>query len=86
MMTVRSLISQWPKPSMAEFARDMDVNWMQAHQWRLRNNIPAEYWPLLVTQAKKRGVKGVTLASLADAYAQRAGKQKSPDRISARVG
>lgn len=71
---------------MAEFARDMDVNWMQAHQWRLRNNIPAEYWPLLVAQAKKRGVKGVTLASLAEAYAQRVRKPKNnSDRI-ARVG
>lgn len=86
MMTVRSLISQWPKPSMAEFARDMDVNWMQAHQWRLRNNIPAEYWPALVSQAKKRGVKGITLATLADAYAQRIRKPKSSSDRIARVG
>jgi len=87
MMTVRTLISQWPKPAMTEFARDLGVNWMQAHQWRLRNNIPAEYWPTLVSAAKRRGVKGITLAALAEAYAQRARKSKpAADRQTARVG
>jgi hypothetical protein len=41
-------------------------------QWRLRDNIPPEYWPSIVSYAKASGKRDITAASLADLAAQRA--------------
>ena len=85
MNTVRDLISLWPKPSMAEFARDADVKWPTANQWRLRGYIPAEYWTRIIEAAKVRGIKGITVASLT--AANRPPKAKPPtEPARARVG
>jgi len=72
---------------MAEFSRDLDVSWATAHQWRLREYIPAEYWARIVEKAKERKIKGVTVALLTDLAAKRAPKAKPPEgRITARAG
>jgi len=54
MKTVADIIDLWP--SQADFASDCDAKWMTAHQWRLRDRIPPEYWASLVKAAKKRGL------------------------------
>lgn len=41
-------------------------------QWRLRDNIPPEYWPSIISYAKARGNREITAASLADLAARRA--------------
>jgi hypothetical protein len=65
MKSVKDLIALWPAPSMSTFARDCDVEWMTAHQWRRRGSIPPEYWSQLVNVAKARRIKGVSIDALA---------------------
>lgn len=54
MKTVADIIDLWP--SQADFASDCEAKWMTAHQWRLRDRIPPEYWSALVKAAKRRGL------------------------------
>jgi hypothetical protein len=40
-------------------------------QWRFRDNIPPEYWPGIVSYAKRRGKGGITAATLAELAASK---------------
>jgi hypothetical protein len=77
MKSVKDLIALWPAPSMATFARDCDVEWMTAHQWRRRKHVPPEYWSRIVANAKARRIKGVSLQALAAISAQRTRKREA---------
>lgn len=59
----RSVISRWP--SLADFADDIGVVENTAKQMKKRDSIPHVYWACVVTGAKQRGLKGVTLEALA---------------------
>lgn len=45
----------WPSP--IELAGDLGIKTDRARKWRERNSIPARYWDVLVSAAKKRGFK-----------------------------
>ena len=77
MKSVEALIALWPAPSMATFARDCDVEWMTAHQWRRRRHVPPEYWVQIVASAKARKIKGVSIERLAAISAQRTRKREA---------
>jgi hypothetical protein len=71
---------------MAEFSRDLGVSWATAHQWRLREYIPAEYWERLIDKARERKIKGITPAVLAEIASARPVKAKPPtERQTARA-
>jgi hypothetical protein len=57
------IIDLWP--SLRAFASDAGVQYDCAQKWRWRNNIPSTYWPQIVTAARTRKVRGVSLAILA---------------------
>lgn len=62
MDTFTSLIGQWPTKSV--LANDCRVDYGVVHQWGLRDSIPADYWPDVVTSARKNKIEGVSLKSL----------------------
>lgn len=59
---VRELQKKWP--TYAAFARSVGVSDGAAQQWRLRESIPPEYWPNVVSAAEAAGVHGITIESL----------------------
>ena len=62
-MTFQTLIDQWP--TLADFARDVRAPYERARKWRERNSIPSKYWPDIVRAARRQGVPGATIESLA---------------------
>jgi len=69
MNTFREILGVWP--SVAELARDCGVRWQTVHQWRKRNSIPPTHWAALCGAARRRGIEGVTLETLAQIAARR---------------
>lgn len=67
MKTVSDIIDKWPRTR--DFALDIGVEWMTAHQWRRRGSIPPQYWGPLVKAAKRRGypITEKTLIDMASA-------------------
>jgi hypothetical protein len=57
------VINLWP--SDADFARDIHVRPNHLQTMKARKSIPAEYWPALVSAARRRRIPGITLACLA---------------------
>lgn len=49
----------------APFRDAMGLVDVTARQMKLRDSIPAGYWPRVVEEAKQRGIEGVTLEALA---------------------
>jgi hypothetical protein len=64
MESFTNLIDQWP--TRAKFADDCGQPYGVVHQWYRRNSIPAEHWPVIITAAKRRGLKGISLQQLAN--------------------
>lgn len=60
------LIDLWPKPRVANFARDLGITVEHAAAMKRRNSIPAAHWRAVVAGAEARGIEGVTLELLAD--------------------
>jgi hypothetical protein len=58
----REVIELWP--TRAEFARELGVAYQTARQWYARDNIPANYWPAVVSNAAARGLRQVTVELL----------------------
>jgi hypothetical protein len=58
----REVIELWP--TRAEFARELGVAYQTARQWYARDNIPANYWPGVVSSAAARGLRQVTVELL----------------------
>lgn len=58
------VIDWWP--SAAELARQLGVQPQTVQKWRIRRNIPASYWPALITAAKARKIR-LTAAQLMEA-------------------
>lgn len=65
-MNHRDIIGLWP--SIAEFARDLGLSspFVTAYAWHRRGSIPHEYWSAVITSAKDRKFKGITLATLSE--------------------
>jgi hypothetical protein len=61
-MTHEALIDQWP--SVADFARDLDVNYQTARFMKKRNSIHPRHWRKVVQAAKSRGIRGVNIDML----------------------
>ena len=68
--TFRILIAKWP--SLADFAEDLKVPENTAKQMRTRDSIGIEHWKTLIFGARKRRIRGVTWALLAQLKAERA--------------
>ena len=64
MKTVSDLIDKWP--SMQALADDLGHrNASTVSSWKIRGSIHHRNWPSIIAAAKKRGISGVNLASLA---------------------
>lgn len=68
-MTHTDIINKWP--SLSDFAQDLGVMYGTAKAMRRRSSIPSEHWLILVTKARKRGIKGISLEALAAAVARK---------------
>jgi len=68
---VATLIAKWPKPSLANFARDLGVRVEHAGSMKHRKSIPSTHWLAVVRAAEGRGIEGVTLEMLAEMAAAR---------------
>jgi hypothetical protein len=66
-MTHADFINLWP--SLSAFAEDLSIQYGTAKAMRRRKSVPPVHWPAMVTGAKARKIKGVTLATLALAAA-----------------
>lgn len=58
MKTLRELMQQWP--SVAAFARDIEIPPTHAHVMLNRGRIPVDYWPRILRAARQRKIKGVS--------------------------
>ena len=65
-MTHATIIAKWP--SVADFARDLGLNYQTARFMKRRDSIPPRYWRKVVLAAKGRGIKGVSVESLEKTY------------------
>lgn len=63
MNTFTAIIEQWD--TLEAFRQDVGVPYQRARKWRDRNSIPYAYWESVVSACRKKGVSGVTIASLA---------------------
>lgn len=68
-MTFSDLIGQWK--SIAQFARDLGVDYELAKKWKQRNFIPSIHWPAIVEAAKQRDID-VTIVRLSEMEQNRA--------------
>lgn len=68
-MTFSEIIDLWP--SLSDFADDIGVTYGASKQMRRRNSIAPGYWDLLVKNAARRGIEGVSLDALSSAAAER---------------
>jgi hypothetical protein len=68
-MTHAEMIDRWP--SLTDFAADLGVEYGTAKQMRRRDSIAARYWLGMEQAAKRRGIEGVTVITLAEAEAVR---------------
>lgn len=55
MHTFQDLIARWP--SVAEFAREIDVQYQTARKMNDRNNIHSEHWEVVLGAARARGIR-----------------------------
>lgn len=69
MKDFRALISAWP--SLRSFAEDIGVAYVTAQLMKHRNSISPDYWPDVVACAARRGIRGVTIETLARMRAER---------------
>jgi hypothetical protein len=60
------LIHLWPQPSIASFASDLELPYVNAQQMARRNSIAPKHWDAVIAAAELRGIEGVTKALLAD--------------------
>lgn len=58
MQTFRDLIACWP--TIAEFARAIDVGYEAARKMNDRNNIRNEYWDAVIEASGERGIRLTT--------------------------
>jgi hypothetical protein len=75
MSTVHEIFALWP--SASELARDLGLK-RESHAtvMKHRGSIPVDYWPALVSAAKKRRIKGVTYEVLVAAHARPSARAK----------
>lgn len=57
--SVADLIGKWK--TITEFAADVGCGYEAARKMRDRGSIAPEHWPNIVSAAKKRRIKGVSL-------------------------
>lgn len=65
-MTHANIIAKWP--SVAEFARDLGLNYQTARFMKRRKSIPPRYWRKVAQAAEDRGIRGVSLEKLEKTY------------------
>lgn len=77
MKSFADIIDRWPsdsgppkRTSLQVFSDDLGVKYVTAQVMRHRNSIAPRYWEGLVDAAKRRKIKGVTLALLFKLKAQ----------------
>lgn len=70
--TPRDLIGLWPSlQALADDLSSTGVTILAVRKWAHRKRIPSEYWFAVVQAAAERGIKGVTLETLAELDAKR---------------
>lgn len=57
------MIDLWP--SVSVFAADIGISERHGQVMRFRASVPPDYWPRMVSAAKRRGIKGVSLDKIA---------------------
>ena len=62
-VSISDLISRWP--TIGEFAASIGCGYEAARQMRKRESIAPEHWGNVISAAKRRGIKGVTMEWLA---------------------
>ncbi len=63
-MTFLDVIEKWP--STKALSLDVGAKHEAVKQWRKRNSIPATFWLPLEEAARRKGIEGVTLFTLAE--------------------
>jgi hypothetical protein len=79
-----NLIRSWPRDggrtSIATFAADIRVPYLNAAMMRQRNSVSSDHWPRIVAAAKRRGLKGITLELLFEMQARSRRPKPRPNR------
>lgn len=63
-MTFVNVIDKWP--STKALALDIGAEPNTVKQWRKRKSIPAAFWLPMEQAARRKGIEGVTLFTLAE--------------------
>ncbi len=77
MQTFRDLIARWP--TVADFARDIEVGYQAARKMYDRNSIRNVYWQTIITAAKARGIR-LTLGEMVEMAANSGNEQRKDAR------
>jgi len=76
MQTISDIFDAFGGPTAV--ARALNINPSTASEMKRRRSIPSEYWLQLVSEAKRRGVDGVTSDALALIHARERGRLPAP--------
>lgn len=68
MQTFSDIITQWD--TLEAFRIDVGVPYQRARKWRDRDSIPPRHWPDVIAACRKKGIRGVTIDTLAKFYAR----------------
>lgn len=80
MQTFRDLIARWP--TVAEFGRDIGVEYQAARKMHERDSIRDVHWTAVVAAARQRGIR-VTVEALASMKARRGNDGRNGGRAAA---
>ena len=80
MKTFRDIIAAWPKPSLKTFADDLGIRYGTVQLMNFRCSIGPRHWPAVEAAARRRKIKGVTVALMADMYISDNGRSREFDR------
>lgn len=69
MQTVADLLTKWPTNS--DFARDVGLDARHISMMKMRNSIHPRHWDAIIKAARKRGITGVSIDTLANVVLQR---------------
>ncbi|KKM04793.1 hypothetical protein LCGC14_1760610 [marine sediment metagenome] len=77
MESFHEVIDAWE--AMAELATDLQIATSHVRTMRSRDSIPARFWAPLAAAAQRRGIKGVTIESLAKIKTAQAEVETEPE-------
>lgn len=66
MMSIAEIVALWTSPEA--LANSIGAKADTVRKWRARGSIPIRWWPQIVSAARRAGIKGVSLETLAKAH------------------